>query len=111
MTPALARATMAHMRSIKRRAAAPWPVDLESSVREQLYGGRAEISATPLRGDAPTRVGARYRLLDPLGVGRTADVYRARDERLQRDVAAVLEVCDALVHAHGRGVVGPRNTM
>ena len=81
----------------RRREPAPWQVDLESSVREQLYGGRAEISATPLSGDAPTRVGARYRLLDALGAGGTAEVYRARDERLQRYVA-VKVIAEGLAH-------------
>ena len=68
----------------RRTASAPWEEDVESTVRDQLYGPRAEVTAMPIRRDTLARVGARYRLLEPLGSGRTAEVFRARDERLQR---------------------------
>jgi serine/threonine protein kinase len=42
-------------------------------------------------------LGGRYRLLDRIGAGATADVYRARDERLGRDVAAKV-IAEWLAH-------------
>ena len=81
----------------RRTASAPWEEDVESTVRDQLYGPRAEVTATPIRRDTLARVGARYRLLEPLGSGRTAEVFRARDERLQREVAVKL-ILEELAH-------------
>jgi serine/threonine protein kinase len=60
--------------------------DLELAIRDRLYGGPRDVTATPLRVTS-RRLGARYRLLEPIGVGGMADVHRALDERLKRDVA------------------------
>jgi serine/threonine protein kinase len=89
MTGAGAAVTMPRM---KPRATSPpaWTVDVESTVRDHLYGERREVKATPIRRRSPTTLGGRYRLGERLGSGGTADVYRARDQRLQRDVAVKL---------------------
>jgi hypothetical protein len=78
-------------------APAPWDVDVESTVRDRLYGERREVRATPIRRGTPSALGARYRLFERLGSGGTADVCRARDERLRRDVA-VKVIAEWLAH-------------
>jgi serine/threonine protein kinase len=57
------------------------------------------------------RVLGHYRLLDLVGAGGMGEVYRARDERFDRDIAvkvlpdAVAAVADGLAAAHGQGIV------
>jgi hypothetical protein len=65
-------------------------VEVERSIWDRLYGDRAQVTATPIaHGAAPLGrlVGRRYRLVERLGAGGTATVYRARNEQLERDVA------------------------
>jgi serine/threonine protein kinase len=62
----------------------------EASVRDQLYGRRGTVTAMPRSPGAPGALGGRYHVIERIGAGATAAVYRARDGRLRRDVAVKL---------------------
>jgi len=51
-----------------------------------------------------TRLGP-YEIASPLGAGRMGEVFRARDTKLNRDVAIAKQIAECLEAAHEKGVI------
>jgi eukaryotic-like serine/threonine-protein kinase len=62
----------------------------ETSIGSRVTRGESPVMPYPTSQDVPERIAARYRLVEMIGIGGMARVFRAHDEVSARDVAVKL---------------------